>query len=55
MILLKGYNQKQKKWVQLYISESGIVFGDDWYYIAVGSIKRYTGQSDVNKIGRAHV
>lgn len=49
MILLKGYNQKQKKWVQLYITEAGIVFGDDWHYIAVGSIKRYTGQLDVNK------
>lgn len=49
MIFLKGYNQKLKKWVQLHISDAGIIFGDDWHYIAVGSIKRYTGQFDINK------
>lgn len=49
MIALKGFNQKLKEWVELQISDSGAVIKSDWNYIAHGSIKRYTGQLDVNK------
>ncbi len=47
-ILLKGYNTKLKKWVQLMIV-NGISFGQDWDHVVSDSIKRYTGQMDVNK------
>ena len=47
-ILLKGYNVKLKKWVQLMIV-NGISFGQDWDHVVSDSIKRYTGQMDVNK------
>ena len=47
-ILLKGYNVKLKKWVQLMII-NGISFGQDWDHVVSDSIKRYTGQMDVNK------
>lgn len=49
MILLKGYNRKLKKWVEMHIDDRGIVITKEWKHIEEGSVKRYTGQLDVNK------
>lgn len=49
MIIVKGFNQKLKKWVQIQIFDNGTVIGNDWNCIAEGSIKRYTEQLDVNR------
>ncbi len=47
-ILLKGYNEELKEWVELTFID-GVTFGRDWHHIMRSSIKRYTGQMDVNK------
>lgn len=46
MILVRGYNKKKKKEVLLQINSQGLIVGKDWEYIAVGSVKLYTGHHD---------
>lgn len=49
MLYVKGYNQYLKKWGKLQIFDDGTIFKSDWNHIIHGSIKRYTGQLDINK------
>lgn len=49
MVILKGFNRKIKKYVELKINEDGAILEQDWECIEEGSVKRYTGLLDINR------